>query len=858
MDNLRTAIQLLFKQQNSEGILSSLNKTGKQLDLNLDQKWFVSNYREVHNIYTTDQLNNVASIVSDKWMFNKSIGDKKSVFHTLLPFVNDVLLESGQAPTCKYDNLLRWHELSSQLGEDLLTTAFLAHEDLKKYSFERKVFTWKPVIDHDNSAINYLFRQPIAELHFHLKGSSLNFDLNWLSLMNDMRSRKKSFAKLSNKQAPQMLIREDDKEDSMYLSIVKACVIRYILFMKLQGKNDPKEEIALSKVFKLQRACDATTGVSVIMPKINSIQKLLGKSYGNSIVDYAIPKNLQPIENEDENRYLLSVLSGERKLLYGMFQNIYSQKDGFEWYATLFYTYLNIKSKFRSELIQLNQKLGFDNFSVYEERKTVFIKDDSVYEALVSAMAVRGFIKKRGAENTNYLEARITPKETRSKLKSSIKQSDKHVNDKRFLPLSPIFGTTEQVSGYFYILHFIKLDDNCKESISDFVCRHHKLRKSVENSTKALIALHKKSPNQKKRVVGIDAANSEIKCRPEVFAQSYRILKKEINEKHFGFTFHVGEDYLDIVDGLRAIDESIIFLNLDHGDRMGHALALGENAYKYYERENRTLVMPKQVFLDNIAWLYTQIKKHNLENMLSLCYELECLFETNFREIFIPEDSKEQMVKSEIPSIETYYQSWLLRGDAPKCYSADGSKYKKKPFSVWDHCLLNKDSEVVKARENIKARELYYQYHFKKEVKIAGKMSAEYKISKHYVSAVQVIQQLFLQKIEIKHIAIESNPTSNFRIGNIDKYYEHPILQFNNFDIETKHTCRHIPVSINTDDQGVFSTSIEREFSLLAICQEKANAADETQNNSPKTIYNWLDNIRKNAFKQAFCSDQYY
>mgnify|MGYP002460794905 CR=1 FL=1 len=49
-----------------------------------------------------------------------------------------------------------------------------------------------------------------------------------------------------------------------------------------------------------------------------------------------------------------------------------------------------------------------------------------------------------------------------------------------------------------------------------------------------------------------------------------------------GFTFHVGEDFLDIVDGLRAIRESLIFLNLENRDRIGHALVLGTDVEKYY------------------------------------------------------------------------------------------------------------------------------------------------------------------------------------------------------------------------------------------------------------------------------------
>lgn len=40
-------------------------------------------------------------------------------------------------------------------------------------------------------------------------------------------------------------------------------------------------------------------------------------------------------------------------------------------------------------------------------------------------------------------------------------------------------------------------------------------------------------------------------------------------------TYHTGEDFLDIVDGLRAIDEAMLFLQMEKGERLGHAMALG-------------------------------------------------------------------------------------------------------------------------------------------------------------------------------------------------------------------------------------------------------------------------------------------
>lgn len=57
-------------------------------------------------------------------------------------------------------------------------------------------------------------------------------------------------------------------------------------------------------------------------------------------------------------------------------------------------------------------------------------------------------------------------------------------------------------------------------------------------------------------------------------------------------------------------------------------------------------------------------------------------------------------------------------------------------------------------------------------------------------------------------------------------------------------------LSINTDDKGIFSTSLEREFSLLALSLEKKYV--KTGKCLPRVIYEWLDSIRKMSAEQRF------
>lgn len=859
MDNIRITIQLLFQYRRSESILSSLQASHsiRQMDVFLDKNWFQRTFREVQNIYSLDQIGTIGEILESKWTRKVSDNNvvsiaEKSVFNVLLHFSKDVLIERDKAPVCRYENLLRWHDLSAKVGEDMLTTSFLAAKDLST-NYNRNQFTWNPIINHNNEAINYLLQKRKAELHFHLKGSSLNFDLNWLSLMNSISGRKTEFASLNHYQSPKLQINEDEPDISLYLSTIKACAIRYLLFLVLENSLSTEEELTLKPLLQCKTMTEIQIHLPTLESKLRSIRMLRGKNYGKNIVDYAIKENLTAQENEDPHLYLLSILSGERRLLYRMFKRIYQLGRSTERFSTLFYAYLVTKTQIRNELVQLNEKIGFGNFAHYESRKELFIKEGSVYEPLIVNMAIRGFLKdKKAADHENYLEARITPKTSATLLSGTISKTDKDVLDKRFT-INKLKLT--ELPNFYYILHFIKKEDKSKKGMLGFICRQHKLRKEVKSQAIAIQNLRTSINKAASRIVGIDAANSEILCRPEIFAQAYRYLKYRPIKNIFdhikanavsklGFTYHVGEDYMDIVDGLRAVDESLLFLNLSHGDRLGHALVLGTDPHNYYTTENKTLVMPQQIFLDNVVWLYVKIQIYKLKDCYPLFFQLENWFESYFRQIFSRDNQP-------LPSIQTYYQSWLLRGDNPACYSYDGT-FNTNDINPWEKYALNFWEPVKQARQNKEACKLYYRYHYDSQVKEKGRINDQYLVDNLYISTVIQVQQAMLKGIENKHICIETNPTSNFRIGTFDKYATHPITKFYNQGLNTDYPDSYIPVSINTDDQGIFCTSIEREFSLLAIALEKKFKNSTDIKNAPRVIYNWLNDIREMAFEQRF------
>lgn len=391
--------------------------------------------------------------------------------------------------------------------------------------------------------------------------------------------------------------------------------------------------------------------------------------------------------------------------------------------------------------------------------------------------------------------------------------------------------------------------------------RFHRLRNEVRRQAQAINIIRKEYCTISNRIIGIDAASSEIGVRPEIFAHAFRYLKRysyedtdhmirDTKRNPLGYTYHVGEDFLDIADGLRAVDEAIKFLKLGRGDRIGHGLVLGTDPKKYYEKKGCCIVLTKLDYLDNVAWLVTQIRYYNIQVSSNLIQELENDYWRLLNDIY-----GNAIYGSGNISPYIYYQSWLLRGDDP--YNEyDVDNIHQNPLTFWERCSLNEGAIFDAARKIKEARTLYFHYHYNPDVKRRGAISEEFKVSSSYIKLMEQLQAAMRTEIAEMHIAIETNPTSNIKIGNFDKYIEHPITKFYNAELEIDHSklqeCSQISVSINTDDLGVFDTNLENEYALMAIALEKEKDEDGNPKYCSRQIYNWLESIRQMGEEQQF------
>ena len=129
-----------------------------------------------------------------------------------------------------------------------------------------------------------------------------------------------------------------------------------------------------------------------------------------------------------------------------------------------------------------------------------------------------------------------------------------------------------------------------------------------------------------------------------------------------------------------------------------------------------------------------------------------------------------------------------------------------------------------------------------------------------YREAAAKVQKALQRKVVSCGVGIETNPSSNYLIGTFKRYDKHPIIRFYNRSLTVDEAelreCPQLNVSINTDDIGVFSVSLENEYAYMALALEKARDSSGKPLYNKNMIYQWLDDIREMGVEQTFLSSE--
>lgn len=471
-------------------------------------------------------------------------------------------------------------------------------------------------------------------------------------------------------------------------------------------------------------------------------------------------------------------------LMYVLIFQYLSDSKSKDSVASLFHFYLLILGLSNRLLVQQIHQNGFEQFQklTVNELRT---QSEKVFR--------NRFLQLHGNElrNIHFLEGRFSPKDNEAEsllLLQSIRNGWKDLLNtlKIALPL-------EKEPQFKLIAHFVKT----KDKHPNWQIRHKELRKSVWQKACVLAYLKERNSDYIKEVIGIDAAASEFDAPPEVFAPAFRMLRRRGFEH---FTYHAGEDFYHILSGLRAIYESIDFLELRHGDRIGHAVASGVDAQVWINNVGDIILISQGEQLDNLLFAYHLIVKERIISLKSFLPQLALeISELCFK------------VYQEFFSVDVLLDAWLLRKYCPMLLLSGEREYAE-PYSVYSEVEWNEIKKQIPNGEedvrfkiigkynNIKCRE---RYEFIVELKTLEIFD---------VQALKELQLALLNYMHNKEIVIETLPTSNVRIGHHHNFDTYHLWNWEEWK-EQGHPIP--PIVVGTDDAGIFATNIYNEYANI-------------------------------------------
>ena len=680
-----------------------------------------------------------------------------------------MLMKEARMPRVRREQMLRWRMISLPVSEDLLSLSWLAMEE-KNDVTGRNDFVWEDTLSLSAAEWNALSKgKSLSDLHSHLGASSDAFNIRWIYWMNNRTFKPDKKSKLQ-------------QEVGMEQAAI-AAVIRYQLFELCKGngvtredRDDVLEGFKNEVVWQLL----VDSGYQKIdSAKHNSVKPNIGQV---EHWDYTITGNLCGDERKNTSPYMLHV--GERYLIYEFLRRLYRGEQRAKEMAEHFYLYLLIKCSYRKMFLQTNKQVGLSNYQEYEGENRQGI--DNMGEAR-KRYALQTAICKQGR---NYVESRISWQWDKKGGKSPV--PDIHIE-------KSLFGNKE--GDREKLLRRVRLVVSYSKSDFPHEDKNNGLKTLTDTYEEILQRILRDKALQDKEfsIVGVDFTGSDEKVRPEVYAQLVRYMRGHQRMSLKQLTYHAGEDFYDLLDGIRTVYEVLLYLKWDKHCRMGHALALGTNPERYYELRGWNVIATRQVLLDNLVWLLEmcgvvryrlgKIQREDIEDKIKSLYE-----EIGYSEDF---------------GLRKYTDSMKLRGDHPiGAGRAEG-------LSLFARTALDDDVALEALRRDAVVSTIFNEYYNDKSIRKEGEVLAFWKMPREIVGAVSRIQNHILQEIASRGIAIEACPTSNYMIGYFDRYIDLPLFTF----------MEKLPdnaISINTDDKGIIATSIENEYALIASAMEKS------------------------------------
>mgnify|MGYP006196977007 CR=1 FL=1 len=425
--------------------------------------------------------------------------------------------------------------------------------------------------------------------------------------------------------------------------------------------------------------------------------------------------------------------------------------------------------------------------------------------------------------------------------------------------------------------------------------RYGRIRRKTRHKAESLYRLLSRSHPTTPFIVGIDAANLELTTPPEVFAPAFHFLRRYpiearslsrpwrrfgtdrevaslLRDRRLGLTYHVGEEFRHLLSGLRAIAEVLELLGARPSDRLGHAIAMALEPEVWARQTGFQAVMPKLEWLDTLVWVRHFLGPGNdtagelgidedIQRLSRQIYGREPLnLAATAQGAPLEKPGEFRVSFHDLPewnwSPLSLFNAWRLRELDP--YSLDvgearmgRARLRNLPVHSeqarrWLLVQQQRLDELHPRHGTRAAYHLLSLYWYHPTVRAVGNEIMVLDMEQQrslWLRLCREVQEKMKREVERRQLIVEVNPSSNRLVGPLSGLKEHHVFRMT-LD-EKGELDRRLRVTVNTDDPGVFNTSLPHEYYLLGEILMDRGIPE------PK-VEEWLEWLRQNGRDSSF------
>ena len=352
----------------------------------------------------------------------------------------------------------------------------------------------------------------------------------------------------------------------------------------------------------------------------------------------------------------------------------------------------------------------------------------------------------------------------------------------------------------------------------------------------ALVSLLRAFPRALRTVRGVDLCTDEAGVPIWVMAPLIRWVREAGRNAHMKLqaqgvkripqlrtTVHAGEDFVNLLTGLRRIDDAIRHLKLEEGDRIGHGVALGLDPETWFKRTGQ-VIQTREERLFDLVWEWDCYVNRGVGVESGRLAYLQSNIVRLAREMF---EVKASLTPEDLIHFvrELHCEQQLKTLGFP-----DGSRYLA-------------PTAARSEGDETESRKLMQRYLRNTRVWWNGRVLETIAFDKleHEMKALHSLQRALRQKVGTLGLTVEVNPSSNLLISDLGLLEEHPIWRLS----QPLDEVPPLSVCIGSDDPLTFATSLPHEYQLLFDTMVRSGKSHEV-------ALGWLDKAREAGMRGRF------